>query len=257
MNDKTLSLRKLCELIHRLRAPDGCPWDRAQEKTDLGRYLLNEAYEVVDAITAPSPMQLKEELGDLLFQILFLAILAEEAGEFTLEEVLEGVAEKMIRRHPHVFGDLAVSGVEEVRKHWERLKKEEGKPLLAQIPRALPALMRAQEITRRAARVGFDWTDLGDVLHKVEEEWEELLQAIGEADEERCREELGDVLFACVNLARFLDVEAEEALHDTSQRFITRFSYIEDKLKERGRTVNDASLEEMDALWEEAKRTIG
>lgn len=257
MTRKVRNLGELHDLVCRLRAPDGCPWDQAQQKPDLVRYLLNEAYEVVDAIDGHSPERLKEELGDLLFQIVFLSVLAEESGEFTLADVISGVKEKMIRRHPHVFGGEQVTSVQEVKKHWERIKGEEGKPLLAEVPRALPALLRAQEITRRASRVGFDWPDMGGVIHKVEEEWEELKQAIGEGKDERCQEELGDLLFACVNLARFLGVEAEEALNGTSERFIARFSYIEAKLKERGMTPEEANLEEMDALWDEAKRTIG
>lgn len=243
-------------LVRELRSPQGCPWDRVQKKNDLGRYLLNEAYEVIEAIESNSPTDLREELGDLLFQIVFLSVLADEEGEFTLDEVVSQVAEKMVRRHPHVFGQEKVEGVEGVKKNWERIKGEEGKPILNGIPRSLPALRRAQEVTKRAAQVGFDWPDVTGVLAKVEEEFGELKQAMEKGDERRVRAEMGDLLFACVNLARMLRVEAEEALNETTKRFIGRFSYIENKLKERRKGFEDVTLEEMDAIWEEAKDVL-
>ncbi|HOJ52705.1 MAG TPA: nucleoside triphosphate pyrophosphohydrolase [Syntrophales bacterium] len=250
----SLSLDRLYRLVKRLRAPDGCPWDRAQKKGDLGRYLLNEAYEVKDAIEAGGAAALQEELGDLLFQIVFLSVMAEEEGEFTLEGVLSQVEDKMIRRHPHVFGDVDLQGVEEVKKNWELIKAKEGKSILNGVPKSLPALCRAQEVTRRAARVGFDWPDVKGVWEKIEEELRELRQAMGELDERRLQAEMGDLLFTCVNLARFLKVEAEEALNESTKRFLTRFSYLEEKLKERGKSLEEATGEEMDALWEEAKK---
>lgn len=243
----------LYDLIKTLRSPEGCPWDRAQRKEDLGRYLINEAYEVLDAIESGAVHSLKEELGDLLFQVLFIAALAEEKKEFTLEEVVSHVRDKMIRRHPHVFGDKQIQGVEEVKQNWELIKLDEGKSLLDGVPRSLPALRRAQEVTRRAARVGFDWTCVNGLWEKMEEEMRELKQAVQGKEGEKIKSEVGDLLFTCVNLARFLHVEAEEALNETTTRFLARFSYMEEKLKQRGKRLEEATLEEMDALWEEAK----
>ncbi|MCX7981682.1 MAG: nucleoside triphosphate pyrophosphohydrolase [Syntrophales bacterium] len=249
MNDFSV----LSNLIKTLRSPEGCPWDRTQKKADLGKYLINEAYEVLDAIESGDKIAFREELGDLLFQIVFLAVLAEEEGEFTLEEVVSHVKEKMVRRHPHVFGERAVDGVEEVKKNWELMKMEEGKSLLNGTPRSLPALRRAQEITKRAARVGFDWPQIEGLWKKMDEELDELKQALAAQDKDKVELEVGDLLFTCVNLARFLQVEAEEALRNTTDRFVERFSYIEDRLKAKGKKLEEATLEEMDALWEEAK----
>lgn len=246
-------LGRLKDLVRKLRAPEGCPWDRAQHKTDLGRYLLQEAYEVIDAIEEKNPEALKEELGDLLFQIVFLSVLAEEEGEFDLAGVVSQVEEKMVRRHPHVFGQKKVEGVEEVKRNWELFKEEEGKPLLEGVPRSLPALRRAQEITRRASRVGFDWPSIDGLWEKMKEELAELRKAVEGKEEKEIRAEVGDLLFTCVNLARFLRVEAEEALRDSTERFLERFSYLERRLKDKGKRLEEATLEEMDALWEEAK----
>lgn len=250
----------LLALIRTLRGPGGCPWDRVQTEKDLGRYLLSEAYEVIDAIATGSPAELREELGDLLFQILFLVVLAEEQGSFALPDVISEIGDKMIRRHPHVFGDAEVRDAGEVKVNWERIKatQEHKIPkessLFAGISRSLPALARAQAVTERAATVGFDWEKTEDVLAKVDEELTELQEAIGRRHREAMEEELGDLLFSIVNLSRFVDVQAEEALRRTTGKFLKRFRHIEERLQERGVSLQDATLAEMDRLWEEAKQ---
>jgi tetrapyrrole methylase family protein/MazG family protein len=252
-------IETLLSLIRTLRSPGGCPWDRAQRKKDLGRYLINEAYEVLDALAADRPEALREELGDLLFQVLFLVVLAEEEGSFGLADVTAEVTAKMIRRHPHVFGDVAVRDAAEVKANWEEIKKGEkagsgkARGLLDGIPRSMPALGRAQEAGRRAARVGFDWPDTGGVLEKVREETRELEQAIAEGSPARRSEEIGDLLFSVVNLARHVSVDAEEALGFTVRKFVRRFRHIEGELERRGRPLAEANLAEMDRLWEESK----
>jgi len=251
--------RELLALIIRLRSPDGCPWDRSRTKGDIGHYLIEEAYEVIEALEAGSPQDLKEELGDLLFQILFLTRMAEEAGEFDLDGVLDGIRDKMIRRHPHVFGDASVENVEEVRRNWEQIKKEEHpaeKPsgLLEGIPGGLSALARAQRVTGRASEVGFDWPDVAGVLRKLAEEIAEFEAALEARDPERMREEVGDLLFTVVNLSRFARADAEAALRISLGKFAERFAYIERKLAARGKNPADASLAEMDLLWDEAKQ---
>ncbi|MBP8979879.1 MAG: nucleoside triphosphate pyrophosphohydrolase [Syntrophobacterales bacterium] len=249
----------LC-LIRTLRGPEGCPWDRVQTEKELGRYLLSEAYEVLDAIGSGSPVELREELGDLLFQILFLVVLGEERGSFTLEDVIREISAKMIRRHPHVFGDAEVRDAGEVKVNWERIKAtQENKvskdsPLFAGISRSLPALARAQAVTERAATVGFDWEKTEEVLAKVDEELVELRDAIARRQREGVEEELGDLLFSLVNLSRFLGVQAEEALRGTTAKFLKRFRYVEERLQGTGNSLETASLAEMDRLWEEAKQ---
>jgi tetrapyrrole methylase family protein/MazG family protein len=256
-------LRELLAIVARLRAPDGCPWDRAQTKEDIGRYLIEEAYEVLEALDASSPENLGEELGDLLFQILFLARMAEEAGEFNLADILEGITAKMIRRHPHVFGDATVKGVEEVRTNWERIKADvenkrtTGNTLTAGIPRSFSTLAKAQRITARASESGFDWPDTAGVLNKVEEELAEFRDAMQAKSAARIREEAGDLLFTLVNLCRFVQVDAEAALRASLRKFTDRFSHIERVLAERGITPQDSSPAEMDRIWEETKKNEG
>jgi tetrapyrrole methylase family protein/MazG family protein len=251
---------ELIDLIARLRSPDGCPWDRSRTQGDIGHYLIEEAYEVLEALEKASPQGLKEELGDLLFQILFLARMAEEAGDFNLEEVLGAIRDKMIRRHPHVFGDTQVEGVEDVRRNWERIKKEEKHPdesrsgLLEGLPRGLSSLARAERITARASAVGFDWPDASGVIQKLEEEIAEFRDALEARDPGRMREEVGDLLFTVVNLCRFARADAEASLRAALGKFTERFAYIEQELSARGRTTADASLAEMDRLWNEAKK---
>ncbi len=250
----------LLDLIRTLRGPEGCPWDRVQTEKELGRYLLSEAYEVLDAIDSGSPAELREELGDLLFQVLFLVVLGEERGRFTLADVIREISAKMIRRHPHVFGDAEVRDAGEVKVNWERIKATQehkvpkDSPLFAGISRSLPALARAQAVTERAASVGFDWEKTEEVLAKVDEELAELREAVARQQREGMEEEIGDLLFSLVNLSRFLGVQAEEALRGTTAKFLTRFQYIEKRLQAMGTSVKTASLAEMDRLWEEAKQ---
>jgi len=252
--------RELLDLIEKLRSTDGCPWDRAQKKGDIGRYLMEEAYEVLEALEGSSPENVQEELGDLLFQILFLARIAEEAGEFNISDVLGEISAKMIRRHPHVFGDATVEGVEEVRTNWERIKTEvehkgdKGFPICDGIPRSLSTLAKAQRITARAAEAGFDWKDTAGVLDKVEEELAEFRAALETKNPKRMQDEAGDLLFTLVNLCRFVRVDAETALRSSLRKFIDRFSHIERELASRGKSPKGTSMAEMDRIWEEAKK---
>jgi tetrapyrrole methylase family protein/MazG family protein len=256
-------LRELLAIIARLRGADGCPWDRAQTKPDIGRYLIEEAYEVLEALEGSSPENVREELGDLLFQILFLARMAEEAGEFSITDVLEEITAKMIRRHPHVFAGATVEGVEEVRTNWERIKTEvehkeqKNSALCDGIPCSLSTLAKAQRITARAAEHGFDWPDTAGVLSKVEEELAEFRAALETKDPERIQDEAGDLLFTLVNLCRFARVDAETALRSSLRKFTDRFSHIERELASRGKTPEDSCLAEMDRIWEEAKKNEG
>jgi len=247
----------LQDVVTRLRAPGGCPWDRQQTHQSLAPHLLEETYEALAALDAGDPDKLCEELGDLLLQILLHAQIADEAGEFTLRDVVAGIAAKLVRRHPHVFGLVTVADADEVLVNWESIKRNERSELedaegsvLDGVPAAMPALAYAQTAQRRAARVGFDWVDIVGVWEKVEEELEELHAAPAA---ERSHE-LGDVLFAVVNLARWLDVEAEDALRQANQRFRWRFAYIEQACADRGLHPEDLSLEELDAIWEQSKR---
>jgi tetrapyrrole methylase family protein/MazG family protein len=255
--------RELLNLIEKLRSPDGCPWDRAQKKGDIGRYLMEEAYEVQEALEGSSPESVQEELGDLLFQILFIARIAEEAGEFDMAAVLGGITEKMIRRHPHVFGDATVKGVEEVRTNWERIKTEvehkgDKEPLICDsIPRSLSTLAKTQRITARAAEAGFDWPDTAGVLDKVEEELAEFRAALETKDPERLQDEVGDLLFTLVNLCRFAQVDAETALRSSLRKFVDRFTHIERELAAHGKVPKNSSPAEMNRLWEEAKKNEG
>jgi tetrapyrrole methylase family protein/MazG family protein len=252
-------LHDLLEIVRTLRSPSGCPWDIQQTRADLAKYLMEEACEVVDAIDSGSADALKEELGDLLFQILFLAVMAEEQQEFTISDVLSTVGEKMIRRHPHVFGDRVVHDVEEVKANWQIIKRDVEKRggsrgLLDDIPRSLPALLRAQKMTEAASRVGFDWDRTDAVMAKVEEELGELRMALLDGRRERIGEEFGDLLFTLVNLGRFLKISADEALRQANRKFAERFAYMERKLSETGDEPLRASLSRMDALWEECKK---
>jgi tetrapyrrole methylase family protein/MazG family protein len=245
------------DTIARLRAPDGCPWDREQTHQTLRPHLLEETYEALEALDSGDPAALREELGDLLLQIVLHAQIAVEAGEFSMAEIVAGIHEKIVRRHPHVFGDVKVAGVGEVWKNWEALKAAErsdkgqaARGRLAGVPPALPALAQAEAYSRRAARVGFDWPDVAGVLAKVREELEEV-QA--ETDPERRAEELGDLLFALVNYARWLKVEPESALRSANAKFARRFARVEAAAQAAGRDLAGMTPEELDALWEAAK----
>lgn len=246
------STEELTKIMDRLLGPDGCPWDREQNHQTLAKYLIEECYEVVEAIKSGDMEQLREELGDLLLQVVFHAALAEREGQFDFGQVADTVSNKMIHRHPHVFADLSLQTSGEVLEIWEGLKKDEGKKtVLEGIPVMLPALMRAFKIQEKAARVGFDWPEVAGAMDKIKEEIEELAQA--ESSEELV-EEMGDVFFALVNVARMKHIEPEEALQATNDKFVRRFNYIEAAASRRGQDLNDMSLEEMDALWEESKK---
>jgi tetrapyrrole methylase family protein/MazG family protein len=258
METTSAALQRLQELIQTLRSPHGCPWDSSRTREDAGKYLIEEAYEVMDAIAEQSPPALKEELGDLLFQILFLVRMAEESDEFILEDVIVNTTEKMIRRHPHVFGDAKVSSIDDVKCNWEKVKQAvEKKPAapsrLGKLPRSLPALMSAQEYTKRAAELGFDWPNMESVLKKIEEEIREFRNVAASSRQERIREEIGDLLFSIVNLSRFAGVYAEEALHRATEKFCRRFQRMEEKAAEAGYTSLPSSLDQLDDLWEATK----
>lgn len=249
---------RLMEIMRRLRAPGGCPWDAEQTHESLKRYLLEESYEVIEAIDAKDQKLLKEELGDLMLQPIFHAAIAEESGDFTMDEVLDAINEKLVRRHPHVFaGEVIESSAAQV-ENWEKIKKkekgDERKSALSGIPPHLPALMQAQKITEKAARVGFDWEHTDQVFAKVMEELHEFQEAMASGNQQEMESELGDLLFAIVNLGRFLEIDPEDALRKTIQRFTRRFSHVEQTLHGRGRKLQDATLEEMDLIWEEAKK---
>jgi len=249
-------LQKLLDLVTRLRAPDGCPWDREQKLADIRAYLLEEAHETAAAIDTGDWSELAEELGDLLFQVAFIGRLAEEAGAFSLSQVVDRVHHKMVARHPHVFGDESLADAQAVRQAWERrkLKEEPGRAsLLAGVPTSLPALLAAYRLTQKAAGVGFDWPDAGAVLKKVDEETAELRDALAVGNRDAMREEIGDLLFTLANLARKLDLDPEAALAGTNRKFRHRFGQVEKGLAARGKNTAEATLEEMDALWEAAK----
>jgi tetrapyrrole methylase family protein / MazG family protein len=254
---------QLIRLMARLRAPDGCPWDRKQTHESLKPYLIEEAYEVLEAIDAKDPVALREELGDLLLQVLFHAEIGREEGRLTLDEIMQQLADKLVRRHPHVFekgkSDVAPQNADEVYARWERIKKDEreqtGEPAsaLEGVPKTLPALLRAYQIQARASRVGFDWAQETPVFEKVKEELQELHEARASRNLAETEAEFGELLFALVNLARFMKVNPEEALRRSTNRFIDRFHYIEDHARRGGRSLKDMTLDEMDVLWEKAK----
>ncbi|GFE59163.1 nucleoside triphosphate pyrophosphohydrolase [Geobacter sp. AOG1] len=258
MQNETAGFDRLLEIMRRLRAPGGCPWDAEQTHDSLKRYLLEECYEVIEAIDAGSPEMLKEELGDLLLQPIFHAAIAEERGEFTMDDVIAAICDKLVRRHPHVFGDLEIRDSAAQVENWEKIKKaekgEERRSALSGVPPHLPALMKAHKITEKAARVGFDWSRTDEVFAKVLEELHEFEETMLEGDQERMEAELGDLLFSIVNLGRFLALNPEEALRKTIARFARRFEHIETTLHARGIQLTEATLEQMEQLWQEAKR---
>ena len=262
-DNKTLEkLTELTQLIKKLRAPDGCPWDQQQKKEDIGKYILEEAYEVVDSLAKENPQALKEELGDLLFQILFLTEMAAESDLFFLCDVLDGIIKKMIRRHPHVFGEKKVISVREIKENWQKIKKcerggkNDDENLFGNVPLSFPALKRAQKITSIAAIYGFDWQKIQDIMKKLKEEIKEFNAAIKSRNHDEIEEELGDILFTMVNLSRFAQVDAETALSKVTNKFLQRFSYVPAKLSARGISLEKATLAQMDELWNEAKSRV-
>ena len=253
------SFEELVEVMARLRSQGGCPWDREQTHASLKPYLVEEAYEALEAIDREDDAELCRELGDVLLQVVFHAQIASEEGRFTVEEVGRAIVGKLIRRHPHVFGETQVEGAEQVLTNWERIKQaerqEEDKPdsVLEGVPRQLPALLRAQRIQHKAARVGFDWKGLGGPLDKVEEELGELRQACQSGTPQELEEEFGDLLFALVNTSRFLKIDAEDALRRAVDKFERRFRAVEAAFRAQGRQLQESTLEEMDQVWDQVK----
>ncbi len=246
------------EIVAHLRAPNGCPWDREQTHESLRPHLMEESYEALAAMDSGNLAEMSEEFGDLLLQIVLNAQIASEVGEFSMADVIKGIYDKIIRRHPHVFGDIKLDGVQGVLQNWEKLKAEErshsedpNKGLLDGVPLALPALVQAQEYQDRAARVGFDWKEVSGVLDKIAEEIQEVREV---TSEQELIDELGDLLFTLVNLARWKKVDAEFALRRTNKRFKSRFNFVEQGAKKQGRKLSDMSIEEMEALWQKAKQ---
>jgi len=246
---------RLVSIMTRLRAPDGCPWDREQTHESLRPYVLEETYEVLDAIDRGSFSELKGELGDLLLQVIFHAQIAKEDERFTIEDVLRLLSDKLIERHPHIFGDKKLETAGEVVHQWEKIKLNQSKKrgLLDGVPQAQPALNHAFRVQEKAAGVGFEWPSIEGVREKLDEEIAEFHEAMQKGDSNSREEEFGDILFSLVNLARYLKINPEDALRKTVKKFTKRFQYIEKTLSSRGRSLVDATLEEMDELWEESK----
>ncbi len=255
----TSKFQRLCDIVARLRAPDGCPWDREQTNESLLPGLLEETYEVVGAVRAGDQANLREELGDLLLVVVMHAQIACEAGWFGIDDVLEGVSEKLVRRHPHVFATSDARDTGAVLKQWEAIKREEKKDTRARylddLPTALPALMRAQKVQNKVARVNFDWSDLGPVLAKVDEELAEAKTAILSGNQEAISDELGDLLFAVVNLARKNKLHAETTLQAATDKFVARFHLLEEELRAQGKKLGEVGLEELDAIWDRVKES--
>ncbi|MGE5340468.1 MAG: nucleoside triphosphate pyrophosphohydrolase [Candidatus Omnitrophota bacterium] len=249
-------LDKLIKIMKKLRNPiNGCPWDRKQTEHSLREYILEESHELVEAIEMNSAQKQKEELGDLLLQIIFLSQIHREKNNFTLKDVIRTITAKLIHRHPHIFGDVKVNTAEEVRQNWEKIKQSQkaGKSILSDYPDAMPALSHAKRIAEQASSVGFDWNDPLAALEKVREEIDELKEEIQAGNKIKMEEELGDILFAVANVARLTQVNPEFALKGTNKKFVKRFRYIEEELKKQGKEISAVSLEEMEALWQEAK----
>ncbi|MGD2085774.1 MAG: nucleoside triphosphate pyrophosphohydrolase [Candidatus Aminicenantes bacterium] len=247
---------KLVKIMKQLRNPiNGCPWDREQTGPSLREYILEEAHELVEAIEIDSLEKQKEELGDLLLQIVFLSQIHREKNHFTVKDVLNTINQKLIRRHPHIFGDLTVQSAQEVKQNWEKIKKKEKKKksIVSDYPASMPALSHAKRVAEQASSVGFDWGDPLGALEKVEEEAGELKKALRLGQREKVEEEIGDILFAVANVARLAHVNPEFALKNTNKKFVTRFRYIEEQLRKQGKDINETGMAEMDALWEESK----
>lgn len=246
---------KLVEIMDTLRGENGCPWDREQDEDSIVNYFLEEVYEAVDAVAKKDTRSLKEELGDVLMEVVFLSRIFKEKGDFTIDDVLDGINQKMIRRHPHVFGPAQMDSSARVLEAWNRQKKSEKERIsvLDGLAASLPSLLRAFQIGQRVSSHGFDWSQPVEVLKKVKEELSELEKALQTEDKEGISEEIGDLLFSLANLSRHLRVNPEIALRQTNHKFIKRFRYIEDRLKDQGRQLGQVSVEEMDEIWEESK----
>ena len=253
------SFDDLVSLMKTLRGPDGCPWDRKQSLPDLKPFVIEEAYEVVDAIDRDDRRALMEEIGDLLLESVFIGEITRDEGSFDIYDSITAIHDKLVRRHPHVFADVEANDAEQVLVNWEKLKNEErkaeNKSVLSGVPAALPALLKASRLTEKAARVGFDWRRTDDVFDKLDEEIGELREAVGGGDPSRIEDEMGDLLFTIANIARKSGVNPEEALQSTNRKFMRRFQSMESSVRASGRNLDQLTLEEMDALWNEAKAT--
>ena len=248
---------ELIEIMTKLRAPQGCPWDKKQTRESLKPFLVEETYEVLEAIEEADHEMIKEELGDLLFQIVFHCQVAKELGQFDISDVIDSISQKMIARHPHVFGDASLKTESEVLVHWEKQKKREGKnkkSIIEGIPKILPSLLRAHRLQDRVSRVGFDWDNVEEVIKKLDEEISEFKEALTKGKKEEMEHEMGDILFTLVNISRFIHINPEDSLRKTIEKFISRFHYIEQKAEEQGKALAKMTLSEMDALWEQAKK---
>jgi tetrapyrrole methylase family protein/MazG family protein len=254
---KTDSFTELKKIIARLRGPHGCPWDRKQTHASLRPFLVEESYEVLQALDEDVPDKLRAELGDLLLQIMLHAQIASEVGQFDIDDVVQGISQKLIHRHPHVFGDQEAKDVAEIEQSWEALKQEErteGESILAGMPEQMPALAYSQSMQRRVAGVGFDWARVEEIIDKLAEEVAEIKQANNQQEK---ASEFGDLLFTLANIARRLDIDLETALRSANQRFYRRFTYIEEICRQRGLNLASLSLDQQNALWEEAKQNVG
>jgi tetrapyrrole methylase family protein/MazG family protein len=252
--------KELVEIIAKLRSEEGCPWDREQTHETLKMGIIEEAYEVIETIDRKDDEKLEEELGDLLMQVLLNAQIAKEEGKFGINGVIQKINEKLLRRHPHVFGDLEVKDSEEIMRNWDRIKSEERankdeNSILDGIPIHLPALIQARKVQSRASRIGFDWDKSSDVLKKVEEEVDELKESIVNADQPSIEEEIGDILFSIVNLSRFLNVEPEDALRKTTAKFMRRFKQMEAQITQNGKKLTDYDLAGLDKFWDSIKES--
>ena len=258
MSETLNSLSKLIKITDTLMVEDGCPWDKVQTRESLKPYLVEETYEVLDALDANDPEKIKDELGDLLYQILFHSKISSLKGEFNFRDVINNLSEKMVRRHPHVFKEGELNTPDQVVKQWEEIKRNEKnqanqKSILDNIPKNLPSLLRAQKLQKKAAKEGFDWDQINDVFDKLDEEIAEFKEAVLKKKSADIQNEIGDIIFVITNIAKCYKIDAEEALRSTNNKFIKRFQYIEQKIEAKGKTLKDSPLEEMERYWQEAK----
>ena len=259
MSDATESFRKLIEIVDTLMGENGCPWDNIQTRESLKPYLVEETYEVLEALDTNDPDQIKDELGDLLYQILFHSKISSKSNEFDIKDVLDNLKEKMVRRHPHVFKEGQINTPDQVIERWEEIKKEEKThsnhpSILDSVPKQLPSLLKAQKLQKKAAKEGFDWDEISDVFDKLDEEIAEFKSAVLEGKDTDIQSELGDILFVLVNIAKFKKIDAEEALRSTNNKFIKRFQHIEQEVAKQGKTLKETSLEDMEHHWQNAKK---
>jgi tetrapyrrole methylase family protein/MazG family protein len=258
MSETLNSLSKLIKITETLMGDDGCPWDKVQTRESLKPYLVEETYEVLEALDENDPEKIKDELGDLLYQILFHSKISSLKGEFDFQDVIDNLSEKMVRRHPHVFEERKLNTPDQVIRQWEEIKKKENnkanqKSILDSVPINLPSLLRAQKLQKKAAKEGFDWKQINDVFDKLDEEIKEFKEAVLKKKNTDIQSEIGDIIFVITNIAKFYKVDAEEALRSTNNKFIKRFQFIEQKIEGKGKTLKDCPLEEMERYWQEAK----